>query len=465
MHKFTSPILVFLFCILCCCSKGQQNSIKIKADSIFKKYTKSNMPGYAVAIIQHDTVVFKKYYGAADLENEIPVTASTVFNIASVSKQFTGLAISMLAEQGKIILDEDVHTYIPELPAYEKQVTIRHLLHHSSGIKDCYEAMTTAGWRWDDVFAYDDILRITTKLKKLNFEPGTRYAYSNTEYVLLQEIVQRITKQSFNDWTRQNIFDPIGMKHSYFVTDYTTINKNPAQHYQLSDSGFVKDPQQLSSRPMFSTLDDLIKWTNHFNQRLAAADPVYTRMTTDFTLSTGKTAHYGFGLLLGNDLGIPTIMHTGAWGGYRAVIRNYPSEKLSVIILGNAGDNDLNYGYSFQLAKIFLGEKFRKETVPEPVLRSQPAVSQKTEPVVITAAKLQQYTGIYINEDLVAAYAVKLVKDKLVLSHVRRGDFELRPKPAVADEFLSDIGAVRFLVNEGKIEGMEISNIRFYKKD
>lgn len=389
-------------------------------DSIFSKYKVSTGPGCAVAIVDNGKVILQKNYGFADLEHNVPVSNGTIFHIASVSKQFTGLAISLLIEQKKLSLDDEIHKFIPELPNYGFPVKIRNLLHHTSGIVDCYDALTTAGWRWEDRFTFKDILTIAQKLKRLNFEPRAQYRYCNTEYALLQEITQRITGLPFSKWMSINIFQPLGMQSSHFMDDYMEYIPNRALHYSFTD-GMVKKDQQLDSgMPMFSNIDDLSKWVIHFHERIDARDPVYLRLIEDDTLQNGKPVHYGLGLILGIDLGVPTVMHPGGWGGYRAVIRNYLSENLSVIILNNGGDNDINYGYSFQIANLFLKNKFITE---KPAL-IDPMTTQPT--VRPNSTIIKKYAGTYRLGD--GAYTISLDSGNLYTEYMFQGKQKMQAR-------------------------------------
>ena len=368
----------------------KMDSLDSKMDAIFKKYNIRNGPGCAVAVIKDGSVIFKKGYGIGNLEYDIPITPATIFDIASVSKQFTGMAISTLIQEGKITLDDDIHKYLPEVPQFGKRITIRHLIHHISGIRDWPQTLNVAGWRWDEVFSFADIMRMVKYQKELDFEPGTRFSYSNTGYNLLASLVEKLSGLSFREWTDLHIFKPLEMNSSHFLDDYTKIIKNLAYSYSSRDAGFGKIPGALTaygSSSLFTSVDDLCKWVIHFQIAIAAKDSVYLRMLDDGVLTSGEKVHYGYGLGLGEDRGLTTISHTGGWAGYRTIIMNYPEEKLSFIILSNAGDFDPQM-YSSAMATLFLKNKFKAEVTVKENIQGFPSV--KVNPAI-----LRKYTGTY----------------------------------------------------------------------
>jgi len=201
-------------------------------DELFSEWNLPDSPGAAVAVIRDGAVIFRKDYGMANLEYGIPITPKTVFHAASVSKQFTAYAVALLAEQGKLSLGDDIHKYLPELPDFGGVITIRHLLHHTSGLRDQLELAAMAGFRLDDVISQDQILKLVHHQHALNFVPGSEYLYCNTGYTLLAEIVAKVTGISFRDWTRENIFLPLGMLKTQFRDDYTQVVADAACSYE-----------------------------------------------------------------------------------------------------------------------------------------------------------------------------------------------------------------------------------------
>jgi len=359
-------------------------------DALFEKYNTADGPGCAVAIIQKGKVVFEKGYGMANLEYDIPITPSTVFDIASVSKQFTGLAISTLVQQGKIALDDDVREYLPEVPDFGEKITIRHLVHHMSGLRDWPQTLNVAGWRWDEVFSFEDIMRMVRNQKELDFAPGEAYSYSNTGYNLLAAIIAKVSGKTFREWTDENIFTPLQMNSSHFLDDHSTVIKNLAYSYDRSGDEFRKSATGLTaygSSSLFTTVEDLSKWVIHFDKEIASNNPVYLRMLEDDTLNNGSKVGYAFGLGLGEEGNQRTVSHTGGWAGYRTVIMNFPDEGLSCILLSNAADFDA-HGYSLEVAKVFLKDQFNRKENKVDQAKELPTVKVNTP-----AAK--KCTGMY----------------------------------------------------------------------
>lgn len=359
-------------------------------DTLFRLYNRSNGPGCAVGIVRDGKLIFTKGYGMANLEYDIPITPTTVFDIASVSKQFAGLAISTLIQEGKINLDDDIRKYIAEVPKFAKPITIRHLVHHTSGLRDWPEALNMAGWRWDEVFSFDDIMRMVRHQKDLNFEPGERYSYSNTGYNLLALLVEKVSGKSFVQWTDEAIFKPLQMSDSRLLSDYTKVIKNLAYSYSPAGNEFVKSPSALTaygSSSLFTTVADLSKWIVNFDEQINLKNPVYIRMLTEGMLNNGENVPYGYGLGHGKDRGLNTISHTGGWAGYRTILTNYPDEKLSIIILGNESRFNVNR-YASAVATVLLKNKFKGAKITVDNLKAAPTIR-------LNPALAKKYEGIY----------------------------------------------------------------------
>src|SRR5476651_1114784 len=206
--------LLFVYISLFCTAQTTPVSLQNQMDSMFKKYDKPTSPGVAALIVKDGKIVFEKGYGMANLEYDAPITPTTVFDIASVSKQFCGFAISTLIQEGKILPDDDIHKYLPDVPQFSKPITIRNLIHHTSGLRDWPEALHAAGWRWDEAFRYEDIMRMVKQQRELDFDPGSKYQYSNTGYNLLAEIVAKVSGKTFPEYIDGHIFKPLDMKQS-----------------------------------------------------------------------------------------------------------------------------------------------------------------------------------------------------------------------------------------------------------
>jgi len=326
-----------------CKNRSQKNdeALTVKVDKLFSQWDKPDSPGASLAVIKDGEVIYKQGYGNATLEYDIPITPSTVFHVASVSKQFTAFAIAMLAQQGKLRLDDDIHKYLPEVPDFGKTITIRHLVHHISGMRDQWELLAMAGWRLDDVITKEHILKMVRNQEELNFEPGDQYLYCNTGFTLLAEIVSRVTNQSFREWTEKNIFKPLGMSDTQFYDDHERIVKNRAYSYvPVENNGFKKrrlNYANVGATSLFTTAEDLAKWVHNFDDVRVGGKDVIQQMHEQGVLNEEKKISYAFGLIIGEYQGLKTVSHSGGDAGYRSHVVRFPEQKFAVVVLSNLG--------------------------------------------------------------------------------------------------------------------------------
>jgi len=330
-------------------------------DSIFNQYQHTAGPGCAVAVIRHGQVILEKAYGMANLEYRQPITANSAFDIGSLTKQFTGLAISTLAQEGKLSPQDDIRKYLPWVPVFGKPITIDNLLRHTSGLRDYPEALMAAGWRYHELATMADVKELVSKQKELDFTPGTEESYCNTGYVLLAMIVEKASGESFPEWLKQQVFIPLHMDSSFILADAGRVIPDLATSYAKDGQGYSRYTDMLTaygSSAMYSTLNDLSKWVIHFQEMLRQKDPVYARMIQTGRLTDGAAINYGYGLETGDERGLAVIAHTGAWVGYRTDIRIYPHEDFAFVTLSNADDNDLSGTYARAIAATWLKKRF-----------------------------------------------------------------------------------------------------------
>jgi CubicO group peptidase (beta-lactamase class C family) len=286
-----------------------QDSPADQIDARFEYLTTTDSPGLAVVVVQNGEVLLRRGYGLANLEHRVAITPSTVFDIASVSKQFTGLAISILVEEGKISLEDDVRDHIPEMADFGHPVTVDHLVHHTSGIRDWPGTLGVAGWRMDDVISFDQILTFAFNQEDLNFVPGAEYTYSNTGFNLLAEVVARATGQSFREWTWENLFEPLGMTATHFHDDHTEVVPNRAYGYSRGPGGtwhaVPNGLTALGSSSLYTSVDDLAKWVMNFDDPKAGSPSALDRMKTRGVLNDGSRIGYAFGVNIGEYRGRP----------------------------------------------------------------------------------------------------------------------------------------------------------------
>ena len=308
-----------------------------RIDDVIAKHAKSNEPGCAVGIETGGEVITRAF-GMANLEYDIPLTPDSIFEIGSVSKQFTSSAVVLLARDGRLSLDDHVRKYIPELSDAYNDVTLRQMLGHTSGIRDWGTLIGLTGWpRGSRADTHAHVLELLAKQRALNFTPGTEYSYSNSNYNLAAMIVERISGKSFAAFVQERIFTPAAMAHSSVRDDWTRIVKNRASAYDPSDKGgFVTDihfENIYGNCCVLSTVGDLLRW----NDRLASF-PEIQGLTP---LANGKSSGYALGISVGHARGTPELSHSGATAGWRAILTSFPEKKLSIALLCNRGDAPL----------------------------------------------------------------------------------------------------------------------------
>ena len=328
-------------------------------DQLFEAWNNQETPGAAVAVEKDGKVIFGKGYGSAELEYNIPITQTTVFHIASVSKQFTCFSILLLEKQGKLSINDDIRKYIPEVPDFGRVITLNHLMHHISGLRDQWELLAMAGWRLDDIITKDQILRIVSRQKELNFDPGAEFLYCNTGFTLLAEVVARVSGQSFPEFTKTHIFEPLKMTNTLFYDDCEKIVRNRAYSFYADSTGFKKSILSYSNAgatSLFTTAEDLCQWSRNFESPVVGDKEIIKRMNLMGILNNGDTITYAMGQDIGRYKGLNTIAHGGADAGYRTFLVRFPDQKFSVNVLSNFASFDPG-GMAFKITDIFLKDK------------------------------------------------------------------------------------------------------------
>ncbi len=328
-----------------------------RIDSVFATWDNTRSPGCALGVSQNGKQVYSRGYGMANLEYDVPVTPGSIFDVASISKQFTALSIALLASDGKLSLDDDVRRYLPELPDYGQKVTIRHLLTHTSGLRDQFNLLSLAGWREDDVITEDDVLNMVLRQTSLNFVPGAEHLYSNTGFTLLAVIVKRVSGQSLREFADTRIFGPLGMRDTHFHDDHTMIVRGRTSAYWPRPGGGWRTliPVSDDATSLFTTVGDLLKWEQNFVDARVGGRAVLDEMQMPGRLNDGTTTDYGFGLRLGAYRGVRTVGHAGSSGGYKADVVRFPDQHLAIATLCNFGPLRLVLLAAKKVAKIFLG--------------------------------------------------------------------------------------------------------------
>jgi CubicO group peptidase (beta-lactamase class C family) len=356
----------------------------------------ADAPGLALAVVQDGHVVFKRGWGLASLDYGIPITPSTVFHVASVSKQFTAFAIELLAQQEKLSVDDNVRKYLPEIRDFGKPITLRHLLYHTSGLRDQWDLLVLAGWRMDDVITQEDILSMLRHQRELNFAPGEENLYCNSGYTLLAEVVSRVSGKSFVEFTRDEMFRPLGMTNTHFHLDHEEVVRNMAYSYSPGPGGtFRKDVlsyANVGATSLFTTVEDLALWIANFEDGKVGGPEVRRQMQEKGKLNSGKEIDYGFGLAIGELRKTREISHSGGDAGYRSHLLWLPEHHLGVALLSNFGNMDV-VGIAEMAAEVFLEGKLG----PRPTRTLPVPVDPQVKPVAyrVSSSALERYVGRY----------------------------------------------------------------------
>jgi CubicO group peptidase (beta-lactamase class C family) len=331
------------------------DSVSKKIDNIFRGFNDST-PGCAIAIIKDNEVIFEKGYGMANLEYKAPITPKTIFHIASESKQYVAFAMLMLQKEGKLSIDDDIHKYLDSIPDFGRKITIRHLIHHTSGLRDQWQLLANAGWQLDDVIREDHVLKLVAKQQALNFDPGEEYMYCNTGYTLMAAIVKKVTGLSLRAYAEKNIFQPLGMRDTHFHDDYEELVPGRAYSYSLGTRGYkhaVLSYSIVGATSLLTTIQDEAKWLKNFSTGQVGGKDLIEQMHQVGALNDGRKLNYAFGLSIDNFKGWKQVGHGGADAGYRSFACRYPEKGLGFIVFSNV--NVVNpTGLARQVAALFI---------------------------------------------------------------------------------------------------------------
>ena len=436
-------------------------SIKPKAitqneqvDELFTIWDTDDTPGAAVAIVQDGVIKYKNGYGLSNLEYDIPITPTSIFHIASVSKQFTVFSILLLEKQGKLSLDDDIRKYIPEVPDFGTTITLRHLASHTSGLRDQWNLLSMAGWRMDDVITKEHVLKLVSKQKELNFNPGEEYAYCNTGFTLLAEVVFRISDMSFAEFTEANIFEPLKMSNTLFYDDHEKIVKNRAYSYTSSTDGYKKSVlsyANVGATSLFTTVEDLSLWSMNFLNLTVGDATIIKKMNTPAILNNGEAFGGALGQFVGEYKGLNEIQHGGADAGYRSYLTRFPDENFAVIVFSNSAE--FNSGtIAHKVVDIYLKDEIKTEENQE--------FDEESTSEIITLD--QSIAATYVGDfELQPGFIIKISEKEGQLSALATGQAEVALTPISITEFkVEGVEAkVEFIPNAG----MNIERIKLHQ--
>lgn len=453
-------------------SSAQHFAPNPKVDQIFAEWDRPDSPGCAVGALRDGKFVYERGYGMANLDYDIPNSPGLVYYVGSDSKQFTAASIALLVLDGKIGLEDNIRKYIPEMPDYGTPITIDHLLHHTSGIRDIYTLMSLGGLRLEDVFSDSEEIALIARQKELNFKPGDDYLYSNSGYFLLAEIVKRVTGESLREFADQRIFKPLGMTHTHFHDDPGHVMKGRAMSYEPDGHGgyrisYLQNFDKIGAGGLYTTVEDLARWDENYYTHRVGGDALQAMIHRRGVLNRGDTIPYAFGNNVTTFRGLRVDEHGGSLMGYKAEILRFPDQHFSVLATCNLGS--INPGpLAEQVAEVHLGDRMGPKPNRTLAARRERGVTTAGSPT-LGAAELAAYDGDYYSDEVDATYRLAVIGDSLVLSsrHIPRqslaavGPDSFRARNGMTLHFERDPGGAptAFTVEAGRVR-----NIRFVRR-
>jgi CubicO group peptidase (beta-lactamase class C family) len=397
------------------------SDLERQVDQVFAAYDKPDTPGCALGVVRDGEFIYKKGYGSASLELGVPLTPQSVFYMGSVSKQFTAASVVLAAEQGYLSLDDDVRKYVPELPSYGKAITLREMLHHTSGFRDILGLLLLAGRNFEDIHPTSELLDLLSRQKALNYTPGDEFLYSNTNFFLMSVVIRRATGKPLSQFAEENIFKPLGMTHTRFYDDRTVVVPGRVPAYEPRPAGGFRidwstNFDKIGDGGLMSSVDDLLQWDRNFYANKLGKGTLLQELQTQGVLNNGKQIEYALGLFISSYRGLPIVEHGGALFGYRTELLRFPQQKFSVITLCNIGTSNPRR-LSDQIADLYLAGQLS----PEPSASSAASVDA------------QPFAGWYRNLDSHSVLEISASKEGV-------GAFGTLFKPRDATHFVATPG-------------------------
>ena len=444
------------FALVATAAQAQPAVSEKAVDAIFARWN-TTTPGCAVGVAAGGKPILMKAYGMADLEHDVPNTAETIFESGSLAKQFTAMAILLLAKDGKLSLDDQVRKHIPELPDYGVPLTIRHMLTHTSGLRDWGSVAAIAGApRTSHEYTHGHVLDIVSRQKSLNFTPGTEYSYSNTGYNLSAIIVSRLSGMSFAEFSKKRIFEPLGMTSTQWRDDHQRIVKRRAIAYRPSEDGYqIEMPFENvhGNGGLLTTVGDLLKWNENYVHPKIGDAALLAQQQTKGRFNDGREHNYALGLRVDSLRGVTNINHSGSTAGYVTHLNRFPDAHLSVAVLCNVSSGSAT-SVANDVSLLYLGDR-AKGAAPRTERDPDPAT------IAVPVAAMQELLGRYWSDEAEVALVAAIEKDQLVLK--RRPDTVITLRPIGKDTFQGSIGRVTFLRgSSGSVNGLSIRQDRVW---
>src|SRR5689334_20217940 len=396
---------------------GARDDKALRVDSVFRAFDRTDSPGCAVGVYQDGAIRYARGYGMASLEHGVPLSPRSVLDVGSISKQFTAMSMLMLQKEGKLNLDDPIRKYIPEMPPYGDKITLRRALSQTSGLRDLYVMWSQTGRS----FAGDtiDALRIITRSAEPNYEPGSRYLYTNSGWILAAQIVYRLTGKTLDRFAEERIFGPLGMHDTRYLADVTTIVPNAAEGYAPRPGGGFRvarstyDGAIMGAGAVHTTIEDFGRWLDNYDAATVGGRDIIETMTTPTSLNdgtpavSGPTQAYAIGLNVGTMRGLRVVSHGGSWAGYRGYFLRFPDQRFAVATLCNlttSGPDSL----ARKVAGIYLADRMQPDsaTMWTAALAGAPRVD-------VPAANLRALVGVWRNVERGEVRRTRLIGDTL----------------------------------------------------
>lgn len=443
-----------------------------QVDGIFSEWQARTSPGCALGVYKDGHIAYERGYGMADLEHDVPIAPDSVFYVGSLSKQFTAFAAALAIQQGRLTPDDPIRKYLPELPSYADAITVRHLIHHTSGLRDYNTLLSIAGRRGDEAYDNPTVLRISARQKQLNFSPGEEYLYSNTGYTLLATVVERATGMPFAQFAEARIFKPLEMDVTHYHVDAGRIVRGRAFAYARGADGSWRldtpSNERAGAGGVYTSVRDLLRWDENFYTARVGGETLIRQIQTPGRLNNGSALSYAWGLQIGSYRGKAIVEHGGSLGGYRAHLLRFPEPHISVAALCNLGTIAPG-GLARQVADVVIGDGF---TQPRPVPSAGGSDGRRGSEVQTTApaalGSRSEYAGAYYSDEIDSTFTVLFRDDVLML----RRDSDAEPaalQSVPGGAFRSEGMTIRFergsdgMVSALAVDAGRVRDIRFVR--
>jgi CubicO group peptidase (beta-lactamase class C family) len=444
----------FIAIALACASAATNVEAQVRdttaaaVDGVFDAHRGTDVPGCALGVSRNGQPVLERGYGMANLETATPIRPGSIFHVASVSKQFTAMAILLLERDGKLSLDDDIRKYIPEIPDYGTRITIRHLLHHTSGLRDQWDLLSMARGRFEENRITEaDVMDIVPRQKALNFSPGAEFLYSNTGYTLSAVIVKRVSGKSLREFADERIFKPLGMTNTHFHDDYTMIVPGRTMAYAPRGGGLrvsIPNYDTYGATSLFATVGDLLTWQANFDKPRVGDRALFDRMEASARLASGDSTGYGLGISSGVHRGARHVGHSGGDAGYRAWTGRFPDYGLAIAIACNTATAN-PVAMAMRVADIYLGNVLAAAP-------SSPSTNVAVQGVPVERSELDRRAGVYFAPATLQVAELTVRDGKLFFG--RTGNNEMIP--IGPNRFRSNMSANEALFTDDPHQGFVI---------